>query len=374
MLSATSDVIRPPRRRGGLVLLWGFALFAMAVAVIATGALGREAEPWTRWFVLAMWIVVAYLVSLSAYETWRALAHGDALLRLDSPAPHAGGWLSGTLELTKLPRSNISLHVECVRSTMDVDRSKNIRTILWQRIVILDPARIGEAGGGKVIPFAVWIPAESLPTSAAEETDVDWNVRVEAGGYVQQFDVPVLAADAASIASSQSAARPPRETPEMPAARLAELTTDGSRSTIDLPFPFVSVSLATLFLIVAVSIPLATGASPDVLEGVVFATGSFLALFALTLLVVANTPRRVEIEGEELRIRRGVLGLGFHSRLLRQDVVKVEEQAPRDATSTAFYGVQLRTRDGRLHAAAVRLKDPARAKGVAAAIESALAR
>jgi hypothetical protein len=342
----------------------------MALAFVAGRALGNEADSWTQWFVRAGWIVVAYLVVLSAYETWRALAHGDALLRLDDPRPHAGGWLSGTVEMTKPPRHNISLHVECVQAAMDVDRSKNIRTVVWQEIVILDPERIGEAGNRNGIPFAVWIPAEARPTATAETTDIEWNLRIEAGSYAQQFEVCIHPADSSTPAPRPS--NPPRVTPAMEAGRLAQLTLAGSRATIDLPFPFVSFSLAILFLGIAVSIPFAARASSSDMGGAVVVTAGFLALFAFMLLVVALTPRRVEIEGDELRIARGVLGLGFHSRLRRSDVVKVEEKAPVDATATAFYGVHLRTRDGGVHVAATRLKDPARAKGVAAAIQAAL--
>ena len=143
-------------------------------------------------------------------------------------------------------------------------------------------------------------------------------------------------------------------------------------ATIVLPFPFISLSLALLFLGIAMAIALnrSGGSANEVASGLVV-IGGFLAVAAFMLLVVAMTPRRVEI-GEEVRITRGVLGLGFHSRLPRADVVKVAETLPVDATSTAFYGVQLHTRDGRVHVAATRLRDAARARGVAAAITRAL--
>jgi hypothetical protein len=53
-------------------------------------------------------------------------------------------------------------------------------------------------------------------------------------------------------------------------------------------------------------------------------------------------------------------------------VVAVEETSTPDAQAETFYGVGLRTRQGTLYSAAMRLRDPAQAKALVHALESLL--
>ena len=371
MASAPSSVVRSATGGSGIVFSWLFVAFVVTIVFIASRALGQRSDAWTQWLALAIWLVPIYFGALATYGTWRTLSHGTAALQLDDAMPRAGGWLSGVIEVTKLPLTSFSLHVECVKTSTDVDGSKNMRAILWQTIIVLDPERIKEADGRPVIPFAVFIPADAQPTSASDDLDVDWTLRIQAGSYVKQFEIPVH--PAASSGGTESSSHPPRVTPAMSGNSLAELTTEGRRTTIDLPFPFISLSLALLLLALAISVGVnRAGASRAEMESAIVIIGAFLVLSAFMFLLVVMTPRRVTIEGDEVRIRRGVLGIGFHSRISRGDIVRVEEMLPVDPTATAFYRVMLQTRDGRSHDAAIRLKDPVRAKGIAAVLRSAL--
>ena len=81
-MTSSGRTVRPASRGTGLVLLWSFAAFVVAMAFVASRTLGIEAAAWTQWFVRAMWLVAVYMVVLAAHESWRAAAQAlRSLLR-----------------------------------------------------------------------------------------------------------------------------------------------------------------------------------------------------------------------------------------------------------------------------------------------------
>jgi hypothetical protein len=95
-------------------------------------------------------------------------------------------------------------------------------------------------------------------------------------------------------------------------------------------------------------------------------------LAAVTLLVLMLSTRRIEVGREGVRLVRGLFGFGFHTAIAAGDVVAVEETSTPDPQATTYYRVGLRTRQGTLHATAMRLRDPVAARALARTLEGLL--
>jgi hypothetical protein len=357
----------------------GLFLAFVAVAARALLAVPGPPDPVLPWFLGVMGLAPLFLLGKAAYHARRTLRHGRSTLWLDAPV-HVGGWISGQVSApSRLQGAEIRLHVRCIETSRGVGRGSVQQLVQWGSTAVLDGGALAGDHGQVLIPFAVRIPDTPPPTTLGDEQRVNWLVGVEASlagvDYSEEFPVVVLPADP----SVPVAAAPPRSMPVLPAERIAgrlgAVDVQGDALVIRLPFPVVSATLLALFTLATFAI--AAPGMPwtralDEQDARLGAAATSGALAIATLLVVMLSTRRIEIRRGGVRLVRGLFGFGFHTAIAAGDVVAVEETSTPDPQATTFYRVGLRTRQGTLHATAMRLRDPVEAKALARALEGLL--
>ena len=93
-------------------------------------------------------------------------------------------------------------------------------------------------------------------------------------------------------------------------------------------------------------------------------------LTALSVVGVMLDTRRIEVAPDAVRVRRGLLGIGFHRTIPRADIATVEEEASRSDPPT--YSVNIKTRAGRSYWAAMALPEPDQAAALATRLRDVL--
>jgi hypothetical protein len=380
---STPEPIHPPNPWAGIVLLAGFGgLFSAFVAMGALALLAAPgpADPVLPWFLGVMGLAPLVLVGKAAHHAWRTLRHGRSTLLLDAPV-RVGGWISGQVRArTRLQEAEIRLHVRCIKTSRGIGRGSVQQLVQWSATVVIDGAGLDRSNGQVLVPFAVRIPDTPPPTAPGDESRVDWEVGVEASlagvDYTEEFAVVVLPADPTVPVAST----PPRAMPVLPPEQITDrlgavVEAEGDAMVIRLPFPVASATLLSVFslatiAIVALGIP-GTNALDD-RDARLTAAAVSGGLAAVTLLVLMLSTRRIEVRRKGVRLVRGLFGFGFHTAIPAGDVVAVEETSTPDPQATTYYRVGLRTRQGTLHATAMRLRDPVAAKALARTLEGLL--
>jgi hypothetical protein len=80
--------------------------------------------------------------------------------------------------------------------------------------------------------------------------------------------------------------------------------------------------------------------------------------------------RSIEVAPQAVRVRRGILGVGFHRTIPRSDIEWVEEESSRSDPPT--YAVNIKTRDGKTYWAAMALREADQAAALAARLQQIL--
>ena len=106
---------------------------------------------------------------------------------------------------------------------------------------------------------------------------------------------------------------------------------------------------------------------PGVVKWGAIVCGALAALSAIGLMLET---RSIEVATGAVRIRRGLLGVGFHRTIPRSEIAKVEEESSRSDPPT--YSVNIRLRNGKSYWAALALSEPDRAAALAARLRQVL--
>jgi hypothetical protein len=209
------------------------------------------------------------------------------------------------------------------------------------------------------------------------DSRMDWYVGVKARlpgvDYADRFPVPV--APAAGGAAEPSA--PPRETPELTGEHLAgrlparlEYRSDADVFVFPVKVSWIVWTLGLSAVAVMpffADAPLLAQVPPGVVKWGAIVSG---ALAALSIIGVLFETRSIEVAPDALRIRRGLLGVGFHLTIPRREIAKVEEESSRSEPTT--YSVNIRLRNGKSHWAALALSEPDQAAALAARLRQIL--
>jgi hypothetical protein len=227
----------------------------------------------------------------------------------------------------------------------------------------------------------VRIPADGEATrdERAPGSDIDWYVGVKAAvpgvDYVDRFAVPVIVPGAGAEPVPD---RAPRAMPELAGDRLAARLPGRLEHQPDADvfvFPLKVSWVVWLLVLAAVAVGgrLYRDAAPvsripwDVLKWIAIVSGALAVLSFVGLLL---DTRRIEVAPDAVRIRRGLLGLGFHRTIPRARIAAVDEEASRSDPPT--YSVNIRLQDGTTYWAAMALTEPDRAAALATRLRQIL--
>ena len=351
-------------------------------------------------FIAVFWAAGLFLAAMAVRAILHARRFGSSSLALDAAPARLGGWLSGVVRAPlALQGAETQLDVSCIetvhhhstRSSSDSSRSTWVR---WRTTKVLDGTRFEMQAGHVEIPFAVRLPtneeaaaaqhAHALPALLRERAidlagrRMDWYVGVKARlpgiDYTDRFAVPVAPAAGDAVAEPATA---PREMPELSAEQLAQrlpgrLEYRGDADVFVFPVKVSSI-VWMLALSAVAAMPffadpaLLARVPPGVVKWGAIVCGALAALSAIGLMLET---RSIEVAPGALRIRRGLLGVGFHLTIPRSEIAKVEEESSRSDPPT--YSVNIRLRNGKSYWAALALSEPDRAAALAARLRQVL--
>ena len=350
-------------------------------------------------FLAVFWMAGLFLASKAVGAILHARKFGRSTLALDATPARLGDWLSGVVRAPlEVHGAELQVTVECIQTThtRSSTGSSTSTWTLWRQTQLIDGTRCGRQGDHVEIPFAVRLPtnedvsreqndnvlASVLGASPVELVgeDRDWYVGVKARlpgvDYTDRFAVPV--APAASAAASAVA---PREVPELSGERLASRLPGrlehGAEADVFV-FPvkvswlvwilaFVGIAAVCAAQYLVGGVPLAEKMS----DGASFWTGLITGgLGLLSLLGLMLDTRRIEVAPQAVRVRRGLLGIGFHRTIPRSEIAKVEEEANRSDPPT--YSVNIKTQDGKSYWAAISLSEADQAAALATRLRDVL--
>lgn len=391
--SRAAGVARGASRVVGAVFFGLFAAFWLGMMTIVTALGWGNIRRQTMAMVMIgiFWSAGIFLATMAVIAILRALRFGASTLVLDVTPARLGGWLSGVIQgPLAVQGAEVQLAVECVRTWRRQQDSR--QWVYWRTTKILDGARFERRAGQLEIPFAIRLPetVEATPQGdgmvslfgpgvAVGAADVDWFVSVKArlrgADYEDRFGVPVAAPEPGAPPVPD---RPPREMPELSGERLADRLPGRVERQFDadvLLFPLkpslilwpVALGAVALAGVLYRDTPLLAGLPGGVLEWTPIVCG---ILAALSLLGLLMDPRRVEVGPGAVRIRRGLMGVGLHRTIPREEIAAVEEVTSR--SDPPIYLVKIRLRDGKSYGVAPTLHRPDGAAALAARLREIL--
>ena len=384
------------------VVVWlGFAGFWLGMVAIITFVAWDQLQRETglQVFIAVFWAAGFFLGTMAVRAILHARRFGSSSLALDAAPARLGGWLSGVVRAPlALQGAQTQLDVSCIEtvrtSTRSSAGSSRSTWVRWRTTKVLDGTRFEVHADGVEIPFAVRLPTNE--EAAAEQHSnalsallreraidlagrrMDWYVGVKARlpgvDYADTFAVPV--APAAEAGESQPAAAP-REMPELSAEQLAqrlpgrlEYRSDADVFVFPVKLSWIVWTLgmcAVAAMPFFADAPLLARVPPGVVKWGAIVCG---VLAALSIIGVLFETRSIEVAPGILRIRRGLLGVGFHLTIPRSEIAKVEEESSRSDPPT--YSVNIRLRNGKSHWAALALSEPDQAAALATRLRQIL--
>jgi len=379
------------------VLFAGFWL-GMMTLVTALGWEKIRSETYVSIFIAVFWLAGLFLAGMAVNAILHARRFGASTLALDATPARLGGWLSGVVRAPlAVQGADVQLTVTCVRTTHSRSGSSSSTSTwnLWRTTKMLDGQRLERHADGVAIPFAVRLPTDAEATREPEGNvmvsvlgssavglrgaDIDWYVGVKAAlpgvDYQDRFAVPVAAPEAGAVPVPGYA---PRDMPELAGDRLASrlpgrLEHEADADVFVFPLKPSWVVWAVGLAAVAVGGPLLHDAPQlaqvpwDVVKWVAIVCGVLAALSFVGLLL---DTRRIEVAPGAVRIRRGILGLGFHRTVPREAIASVDEETSR--SDPPSYSVNIRLHDGTSYWAALAISEPDRAAALAARLRQIL--
>jgi hypothetical protein len=382
------NVIKGINPTVGVVVWVLFAGFWLGMMTLIT-LLGWEkvgSETVLTIFIAVFWLAGLFLGSMAVHAILRARRFGTSTLVIDVTPVPLGGWISGVVRAPlAIQGADVELDVTCVRTirraTGSSSGSSTSTWNLWRTTRVLDGTRLERQHDRIAIPFAVQIPADGEATRdpRAPGPDIAWYVGVKAAmpgvDYLDRFAVPVIAPEAGAAPVPGTA---PRAMPELAGDRLASRMPGRLEHQPDadvLVFPLKASWVVTVLGLAALAVggpvfrdaPQLARIPWDVLKWVAIVSGVLAALSFVGLLLET---RRIEVAPESVRIRRGVLGLGFHRTIPRAQIASVDEETSQ--ADPPSYSVTIRLRDGTSYWATLAISEPDRAAALATRLRQIL--
>lgn len=297
-------------------------------------------------------------------EIMKWIKFGWGIFRMNPNPGVIGGKVSGTIytraDLSAVPF--VRLHLNCVKKVRRSIRGMEGRTSLWHEEIVLEKSELLQDAGGMMIPVNIYVPSNCMPTDQSDpRKTIRWYLSVEsemAGiDYTDIFEVPVFRPE-------QGAGKicPPPENYQkfsqsflyqpIPISQInVEAAPSGgwnivypaARNWIGGLFTSLVFLIFVSFSCVLALVPLDHG---DSTVEIIF---SFFLFFEIMLLtsIVPNwlLITRVVVDRDSIKIRRGLLGIGFQKTFLSSQV-KAITLKPQAVFEGQQYGVSLILENG----------------------------
>lgn len=158
-------VIRSENPWKGVSVVAACTLFAVGFVLLATVALTRGSV--VEWqliiFLAVFWAAVLCMLGWTVYLVLWAWRYGRSTLRLDDSPLRAGSWISGVIEAPeRIDAPILQLSVVCIDAHY---RLSNNSRLAWEEMKLIDGSRLTSRDGKLLIPFAIRLPADGLPSS-----------------------------------------------------------------------------------------------------------------------------------------------------------------------------------------------------------------
>jgi hypothetical protein len=361
-------------------------------------------EGWTIGLIAVFWLAGLFLLGVTVLAILQAIKYPRASLALDAVPARLGGWLSGVVRApVSVNEGEITITVSAVRR-LNSGRSGSRSWTLWTETKVLDGARCERRGDHVAIPFALRLPAnnpepEGVMANLLQGSndlvgpDVTWDVRVYADvpgvDYNDSFKVPIWDADPSAPAPPDEA---PRAMPILAGEKLAGSLpgrVEHAHDADSFVFPNRPIWMAWVVVpafiaglcIVEVVLRVVYGQTPADVDtgvvlpfmsavGVMFTGVAMGGLAALSLLGLMLDTRRIDVTTSEVRVRRGVMGIGFHRTIPRGQVTAVEAKAT--GLQQPTYDVKLRLKGGGEQAVTSGMRTVDQAEALAARLRGIL--
>jgi hypothetical protein len=207
----------PDQAIENLLPLWILTAAVNAFAIyVAAPRLTRALHSHTQFDPTLLLIPIGLVfLLLAAYRTRRAVKFGESVLLLHKP-PEIGGEIEGTIQVASPVESNhpVELRLHCVRHTMSGGKSGTTQTILWRQSQTVADIALGPHR--TEIPIHLTIPDDAQPAGKISDfprCDIRWTLEAHRPcsgiGYRSRFAIPVRAPQ-----SDQPAPTPAEPIPE----------------------------------------------------------------------------------------------------------------------------------------------------------------
>ncbi|HET8646120.1 MAG TPA: hypothetical protein VFO85_11560, partial [Vicinamibacteria bacterium] len=392
VISGTSPV-------ASIALFGIFAAIWLAITALATVAAWDQmrSEVALRVVLGLFWAAGLFVAGMALYSVARARRFGRCTVTLDAVPARLGGWLSGVVHAPlAVQGADVQVSVECERTTHSrgSSDSSTSKWVVWRQTHLLDGQRFARGASGVEVPFAV-----RLPTSAevARENnrnvvaeifrvdeidlageDIDWYVSASASlpgvDWDDRFHVPVAPAEPGAAVP----ASPPREMAPLSGARLTQHLPGRLEHRLDADvfvFPLKPSWFVWTLMFMGLAAAGLLGPSIPALaqlpEKLLFWTAVVCGvLSALSVIGLMLDTRSIEVRPGEVRIRRGLGGIGFHRTIPRAEIAGVEEETSK--SNPPSYSVNIRTRAGKSYWAMTPVNEQERAAALAARLRQVL--
>lgn len=347
--------------RSTLVRAWTFAGFWNLISAPLPILVLREYGGGNRLALLGLLFPAIGLGLLvwAVRETLRYRKFGTSILELDTIPAAPGRELHGVVRVRSpgfVPYEGFHAKLACVHQvTTGTGRHRTTRErILWQEERTVTPRRGGAARGHVQIPVSFRLPREGHET---DESDPDslilWRLVITADvpgvDFSATFELPVFrTAGTDTPLSTGPRPNPPETEIEYEPPTDSRIRVTSNRRGTELYFPTarnpgVAASL-TAFTVLWAGFGwlLVHLDAPIFFPTVVGLFGTLLAYGAATLWLGTS---RIRIDGRNVSLRRGILGLGRARTFRADEITDIELGIGMQAGGVPYYEIRLSTED-----------------------------
>ncbi len=365
--------------------MWAGAV--ITAAVIAPGLIlapHKSTNYGAMLFFAAFGLVVLFLLVSAIRATLQARRFHSVLV-LDTLPGAIGGALRAHAEISG--DTDALRNAQAIRITLTSLRrqltqsgksSSTSDTILWQDTSAIAGSALGAGPSGAVVPVEFVIPADATPTDDSNYRDQTlWRVNIDADvpgvDYAAHFWVPVFRTAAAPMLQSAPVFH---AQPSVVVRTIPEQQTPAGLRLDFKPFraPALAIGTSAFTVIWLGAVALMVRVHAPFFLIVVFAAIGLIVAYASARLLFGSST--VTVTRDSVLVEPRVLIKLQPKTIPRADItgvqIKIREQTSSGTTATAYYDVELLTRDGRSTVLGSLIRDKAEAERLAGDVRGRL--
>jgi hypothetical protein len=330
---------------------------------------------------------VMLVAAIRASLRWRKF--GAAAFEMKTLPGVIGGKLAGVIhtDVRIAPEAGVALRLLCInRVTSGSGKNRStFEHIRWESEERIEAGQLQLGPRGSAIPIDFTIPYDCEPSDDQDPSnEILWRLEISAAlpgfDFAKQFVVPVFRTGDSSpevTLDDETVRELEQSTAPLEVLPHSKVRIERHPSgTLSLWFgPARNLGAAfgiTTFTIIwsGATVGISLSSAP-MLFPIVF--GFFSILMVLASIGMWLGTSRIAVSAGELRVKRGLLGLGLEKSYRRDDIAKVEEKIGFQAGTKVYYSLQLRLKSGRTSGIAGGISDKREALALVRTLSQALA-